>query len=123
ASAESPASGSTSSQERFFLLFGGSPAARAQISLGTLVRVRGEDATAQHLQLAGLDDAERDSDAEAIALAFESLAAVAASRAGEAERAATLLGAATTLREKVRFCPTRSKLSRLPRRTRRSARC
>jgi len=100
--AESPASGSRSSQERFFLLFGGSPAARAQIALGTLVRLRGEDAAAEHLQLVGLDGAERDGDAEAIALAFEALAAAAASRAGEVERAATLLAAAITLRKKAR---------------------
>ena len=62
--AECPASGSPFSQERFFSLFGGSPAARAQIALGSLVRLRGESAEAESLHRAGLEGAERDGDAD-----------------------------------------------------------
>ena len=100
--AESPITGSTFSQERFFGLFGGSPAARAQIALGTLVSLRGEDAEAQSLLVAGLEGAERDGDAEAIALAFEGLAAAAAKRQRDAEGAATLLAVARAVRDKAR---------------------
>ena len=82
------------------MLFGGSPAARAQIALGSLVRLRGDHGD-DELQVAGLERAEHDGDAEAVAQALEGLAAAAAQSA-DRERAATLLGAAATIRAKVR---------------------
>jgi tetratricopeptide (TPR) repeat protein len=96
--AECPSGGSRFSQERFFSLFGGSPAGRAQVALGALVRARGADAEAEELQVAGLTSAERDGDTECIALGFEAMAAADA-RTGGAQRAATLLGAAAGIRD------------------------
>ena len=83
------------------MLFGGSPAARAQIALGTLLCLRGDQSQAEELQLAGLERAERDGDAEAVAQALEGVAASAA-RTGDVERAAVLLGAASSIRARVR---------------------
>jgi predicted ATPase/DNA-binding SARP family transcriptional activator len=73
--AESPATGSKFAQERLFRVLGGSPAARSLIALGSLARSRGDLAEAERLVLDGLERAEQEADAEAIALAEEGLAA------------------------------------------------
>jgi tetratricopeptide (TPR) repeat protein len=75
AAAESPATGSKFAQERLFRVLGGSPAARSLITLGSLARSRGDLAEAERLVLDGLERAEQEADAEAIALAEEGLAA------------------------------------------------
>jgi predicted ATPase len=98
--AECPESGSRHSQERFFSLFGGSPAARAQIALSILLRMRGLTTEADRLLLAGLDTAERDGDAECIARGFEAWA-IAAVNAADMQRGATLLGASEGVRERI----------------------
>jgi tetratricopeptide (TPR) repeat protein len=98
--AECPASGSPFSQERFFSLFGGSPAARARIALGSLVRARGDDVEANALLRAGVERAEADADPEALALGLEAIAASTAP--AEPERAAMLLGSVATLRSAIR---------------------
>jgi predicted ATPase/DNA-binding SARP family transcriptional activator len=94
--AETPATGSEFAA-LFFIVVGGSPAAGSLLGLGALARLRGELAEAERLQLEGLERAERDEDAAAIALALEGLAGTAAA-AREAGRAATLLGAAESVR-------------------------
>jgi hypothetical protein len=98
--AECPESGSRHSQERFFSLFGGSPTAHAQIALSILLRARGLTTEADRLVLAGLDTAERDGDAECIALGLEAWA-IAAVNAADMQRGATLLGASEGVRERI----------------------
>jgi predicted ATPase len=98
--AETPAAG-TEFAALFFIVVGGSPAAGSLIALGALARLRGDLAEAERLQLGGLERAERDADAAAIALGLEGLAATAAA-ARQAERAATLLGAAESVRTAAR---------------------
>jgi predicted ATPase/DNA-binding SARP family transcriptional activator len=95
--AESLAIGTNFAREVLFIALVGSPAARSLIALGALARSRGDLGEAERLLLAGLERAEREADAEAIALALEGLAA-----AGDAERAATLLGAAESVRDTAR---------------------
>jgi hypothetical protein len=51
------------------------PATRSLIALGALARLPGDLAKAERLLLEGLERAEREGDAEAIALALEGLAA------------------------------------------------
>jgi tetratricopeptide (TPR) repeat protein len=82
-------------REVFFITLVGNPAARSLIALGALARSRGDLAEAQRLGLEGLMRAERSADTEAIALALEGLAATA----GDAARAAILLGAAESVRD------------------------
>jgi hypothetical protein len=79
------------------MVVGGSPAARSLIALGTIALSRGDLAGAERLQVEGLQRAERDADTAAVGLGLEAIAATAAA-AGEAERAATLLGAAESVR-------------------------
>ena len=100
--AESLAVGTNFAREVLFIALVGSPAARSLIALGALARSRGDLAEAERLGLAGLERAERDGDAEAIALALEGLAAT-----GDAARAATLLGAAESVRATARARPDR----------------
>jgi DNA-binding SARP family transcriptional activator len=92
--AESLAVDANFARELYFITLVGSPAARSLIALSTLARSRGDQGDADRLLLEGLERAEREADAEAVALALEGLAA-----AGEAERAATLLGAADSVRD------------------------
>jgi predicted ATPase/DNA-binding SARP family transcriptional activator len=73
--AESPATGSEFAQERLFRVLAGSPAARSLIALGSLAQSRGDFAEAERLSADGLQRAEQEADAEAIALAEEGLAA------------------------------------------------
>jgi tetratricopeptide (TPR) repeat protein len=73
--AESPATGSSFAQERLFSALGGSPAARSLIALGAFARSRGDLAEAERLTADGLERAEQEADAEAIALAEQGLAA------------------------------------------------
>ncbi len=97
---ECPVSGSPFSQERFFSLFGGSPAARAQMMLSTLVRERGSPAQADELLMEALAIAERERDAECVVMGIQASAAAAA-RASDLTRAARLLAAASTLHDRV----------------------
>jgi hypothetical protein len=100
--AESLAVDANFARELYFITLVGSPAARSLIALGTLARSRGDQGDADRLLLEGLERAEREADAEAVALALEGLAA-----AGDAARAATLLGAAASVRDRARAEPDR----------------
>jgi predicted ATPase/DNA-binding SARP family transcriptional activator len=99
ATAESPAAGPQFSA-LFYKVIGGSPAARSLIALGATALSRGDLADAERLQAEGLRRAVREADTTAIGLGLEGIAATAAA-AGEAERAATLLGAAESVRTAV----------------------
>jgi hypothetical protein len=98
--AESLAVDANFARELPFITLVGRPAARSLIALGTLARSRGDHGDADRLLLEGLERAEREADAEAVALALEGLAA-----AGDAARAATLLGAAASVRNRARAEP------------------
>jgi predicted ATPase len=73
--AESPATGSGFAQELLFSVLGGSPAARALVALGNLARSRGDLPEAERLVLDGLERAQQEADADALALAEEGLVA------------------------------------------------
>jgi hypothetical protein len=96
ATAESPAAGPQFSA-LFYRVIGGSPAAWSLIALGAIALSRGELADAERLQIEGLQRAEREADMTAIGLGLQGIAATAAA-AGAAMRAATLLGAAESVR-------------------------
>ena len=99
--AESPAAAGSEFSALFHMIIGGSPAARSLIALGAIALSRGDLAGAERLQVEGVERAEREADRAAIGLGLEGVAATAAA-AGEAQRAATLLGAAESARTAAR---------------------
>jgi tetratricopeptide (TPR) repeat protein len=99
--AESPTAAGSEFSALFHMIIGGSPAARSLIALGAIALSRGDLADAERLQVEGLQRAEREADTAAIGLGLEGIAATAAA-AGEAQRAATLLGAAEAVRTAAR---------------------
>lgn len=97
AAAESPTAAGTEFSALFYMVIGGSPAARSLIALGAIALARGDLEDAERLQVEGLQRAEREADTAAIGLGLEGVAATAAA-AGETQRAAMLLGAAESAR-------------------------